>query len=227
MRRRPVQRLPSKGKSRDNTAPRPRRSLERSVDSLERIFAFIVALAVTDAIRVTFLGGSQNPTLRWPTATVFAAFLAFLVTIVPFYHGMNRHLEECYIRREPRAEGALLFDFVFFFVEASLLFAITASLRDPNLGSFFFLGILLFIDVVWATISNRIHYGQKAHGITTWTTVNLTMITVGAAIYFVAAKGAALSAEWQASLLLVVAVLRSVLDYYFTWDFYFPKDAQA
>jgi hypothetical protein len=140
---------------------------------------------------------------------------------------MNRHLEECYIRREPRAEGALLFDFVFFFVEASLLFAITASLRGPNLGSFFFLGILLLIDIVWATISDRIHYGGKAHGITKWIKVNLIMITVGAAIYFAPATGVRISTEWQAWLLLVVAVLRSVLDYYFTWDFYFPKESRA
>ena len=198
--------------------------MERSVDSLERIFAFIVALAVTDAIKATFVGGDGTLVLSWPAGAVLPAFLAFLVTIVPFYHGMNRHLDECYIRRAPPAEGALLFDFVVFFTEASLLFAITASLRHENLLSFVFLGVLLAVDIVWALISDWIHYSGKAQGIKQWAAVNAIIIVLAIFLYPVT-EAASFSTEVQAWLLLVVAVVRSVLDYTRNWSFYFPQEA--
>ena len=224
MRRSPTAKLARKDQLLDRTTPPPGRRLERSVDSLERIFAFIVALAVTDAIKATFVDKNAGTLiLSWPAATLLPAFLAFLVTIVPFYHGMNRHLDECYIRRTPPAEGALLFDFIVFFIEASLLFAITASLGRTDLISFVFLGILLTVDTVWALISNWIHYSGEAQGIKKWAAVNAATIAFG--VFLVPISAAAdLSTEWQAWLLLALALVRSVLDYSLTWTFYFPQE---
>ena len=201
--------------------------MERSVDSLERIFAFIVALAVTDAIKATFVDKATGDLiLVFPAGNVLPAFLAFLVTIVPFYHGMNRHLDECYIRRTPPAEGALLFDFIVFFIEASLLFAITASLRHENLVSFLFLGILLAVDTLWALVSNWIHYSGKAQGIQRWAAVNAATIASGVFLYAIV-EGTGSSTISPAWLLLLLALVRSVLDYALNWTFYFPREAAA
>ena len=52
------------------------------------------------------------------------SFIAFLVTLVPFWQGMNRHLDRSYLeKRAGVVQRALLLDFVVFFLEAIFLFA--------------------------------------------------------------------------------------------------------
>jgi len=65
-----------------------------------------------------------------------AGLVAFLVTLVPFFHGMNRHLDHCYLEKEPPVlHGALLFDFSIFFLEAGFLFAAAWSVRSTECGA--------------------------------------------------------------------------------------------
>ena len=177
----------------------------------------IVALAITKAIESAFITDGK---LAWTGAA--PAFFAFFVTIVPFYHGMNRHLEEAYIRRTPRAEGALLFDFVIFFTEASLLVAFAVSL-SPDKQSFVFLGVLLFVDTLWALVSNWIHYSGLTLGIQQWAAVNAVTIALGVFVYATNAFPEN-SVVW---LLLLLATVRTVLDYHLNWSFYFPQEAAA
>ena len=137
----------------------------RSVDSIANIYAVVIALAIAQAIQTLIKDPSGGAGLKFDALYAGApAFVAFLFTLVPFWHGMNRHLDRCYLEKTGVvAQGALLFDFTVFFLEAGLLFAAGWSLR-AGLVTFYCLGVLLVTDMVWGYISHLIHFPHtKSH----------------------------------------------------------------
>jgi hypothetical protein len=198
------------------------KSIERSVDSLQKLYAVVVALAIGQGISALVFveRGSSATTGRLELRTRPPAFIAFVVILVPFYHGMNRHLDRCYLERssESQVQGALLFDFFVFFGQSSLLFLIAISLATP-VTAFILLGLLLGIDVVWGLVSHWIHYGRSEPGPVRWALVNVVSLAFGALlvlrdIYSDTAKA------W---VLLVVACARTSIDYWLCYSFYFPN----
>ena len=188
----------------------------RSVGSLQQIYAVVIALAISQAIQALLKNPISGALLEpWQVGPGVPSFVAFLVTLIPFWHGMNRHLDRCYVeKKDSVAEGALLFDFGTFFLEGSLLFAVAWSLRSW-VYSFIGLGALLVVDMCWGFVSHQIHFhGHKSHVIR-WSTVNLVAI-------FVAVLVVALPFEHKALVLMVVAIVRSICDYGVCWRFYFP-----
>ena len=156
------------------TSPSPRKDIEKSIDSLQRIHAMVSALALGEAVRRLILNpGGADAAFN---AEVMPQFIALVCTIVPFYHGMHRHLEHAYLfaqdTRHPK--GVLLIDFVVFVVEACTFFALASLFHSP--AFFWVLAALLTFDAVWGgltaliTPSNEIpvvlaelHYGRR-HG---------------------------------------------------------------
>lgn len=192
------------------------KAVERSVDSLQKIYAVVIALAISQAIQSLLKGpggAADFDLLRFTTG--LPGFVSFLVTLIPFWHGMNRHLDRCYLEKsKPIVQGALLFDFATFCVEASFLFAAGWSLRS-GLITFYCLGALLLVDMAWAFISHQIHFpGEKSHAVK-WSTVNL--VAMGLAVLIVAFPFNA-----KPLVLMIVVVLRTIADYGFCWRFYFP-----
>jgi len=198
--------------------------IERSVDSLQKIYAVIVALAISISIQNLLLNKTDNSFVI--TTSIFSylpAFLSFIVILVPFYHGMNRHLDKCYVERtsEDTIRGALLFDFIVFFFEASILFAVASSIR-AGLQSFYLLGTLLVADMAWVIVSHWIHYRKYSPTILWWAGWNFLAIVISLFIVLLEAYPES-SKMW---LLFVVALSRSVADYWSCWEFYFPKDSE-
>jgi hypothetical protein len=193
--------------------------LERTVDGLQKVYAVVVALALGQAIR----GLVTSP--RADTLATFSEVLArippfgaFLVTLVPFFHGMNRHLDRCYLDRSiafPRW-GAFLFDFCVFFVQSSLLFLIALSLSDPP-RAFLFVGLLLFLDVLWGLTSHAINPSPGEHPLR-WAVVNIVTLPVGVmlTVLSVVPDGAR---PW---ILFGLTCARTIVDYKVSWPFYFP-----
>jgi hypothetical protein len=197
----------------------PGKVLERSVDSISRIYAVVIALAVSQSVQTLIKDPKGGVTLSPDgLATAVPAFMAFLFTLVPFWHGMNRHLDRCYLQKAGTvAQGALLFDFAVFFVEAGLLFASGWSLRS-GLVSFYCLGLLLVSDMVWGFISHQIHFpGQKSHSVR-WSKIN---VCIGVLAVLVVA----FPFQKKPFVLMVLAIARTIADYWFCWDFYFPAAA--
>ncbi|MHB8486659.1 MAG: hypothetical protein ACYDCM_13170 [Candidatus Acidiferrales bacterium] len=190
---------------------------ERSVDSLQQIYAVVIALAIAQAIQ-SLMKDPVRGTLFESSQILIGlpAFVALLVTLVPFWHGMNRHLDRCYLEKKSAVvQGALLLDFTTFFLEASLLFAAGWSLRS-GIYSFIALGALLVVDMLWGFVSHQIHFpGQKSH-VRKWSAINLVAIAI--AILLVAYPF-----NSKTIILMVVAIMRSVADYWICWDFYFPR----
>jgi hypothetical protein len=200
----------------EGTIIEPAKSVERSVDSLQKIYAVVIALAISQAIQSLLKGpdGSGDFNLQ-RLASGLPGFVAFLVTLVPFWHGMNRHLDRCYLEKASAVvQGALLFDFGTFCVEACLLFAAGWSLRS-GIETFYYLGALLVVDMAWAFISHQIHFsGKRSHAVR-WSTVNV--IAIGICVLIVE-----FPFERKPLVLMVMAVLRTIADYGICWDFYFP-----
>src|SRR5690348_12216406 len=133
----------------------PSTVIQRSVDSIEKIYAVVIALAISQAIQSLLRqpSGSGDLTIDG-LASGLPAFVAFLVTLVPFWHGMNRHLDRCYLeKRTAVVQGALLLDFICFFAEAIFLFAAGWTLRS-GIETFRYLGLLLCLDMLWAFVSH-------------------------------------------------------------------------
>jgi hypothetical protein len=201
----------------------PEKRTERSVDSLQKVYAFVISLALVQAIQIVLVDRATMDFVDLRTLLDRApAFVALLLVLVPFYHGMNRHLDICYIENAEgqRAEAALLLDFAVFFVDSCLLFAVAYSIGH-ELQPFVYLGILLGVDFVWATISHFIHYTTtELPSVKRWAIIN--GIAVAAGLYIGLSQW--YSSDAKAWLLLVVAFVRTVSDYGFCWSFYFPKD---
>jgi hypothetical protein len=195
--------------------------LPRSVDSIARIYAVVTALAISQTVQTFLKDSNGNAILSIAGLTPGGpALVAFLSTLVPFWHGMNRHLDRCYLeKKETVVRGALLFDFAVFFCEASLLFAAGLSLRS-GLRSFYVLGLLLLVDMVWGFISHQIHFPGKKSYVVRWSSINLA---AGALAFFIVI----FPFDQKAWALTVVAILRSITDYALCWRFYFPDAKEA
>ncbi len=190
---------------------------ERSVDSLQKIYAVVIALAIAQAIQSLLKDPIRGTLLEFSQILVgLPAFVALLVTLVPFWHGMNRHLDRCYLEKKNAVvRGALLFDFAAFFLEATLLFASGWSLRS-GVYSFIALGLLLLVDMAWGFISHLIHFpGKKSH-VRRWSAINLVAIIIAILI-------ATYAFQSKTIVLMVMAIARSIVDYWLCWDFYFPS----
>lgn len=189
-------------------------SMKRSVDSLQKIYAVIIGLALTETLKkVIGLSGDAQISSHG-----IMSLISLLALVVPFYHGMNRHLDICYLEKpndNPIVRGALLLDFFVFCIESCLLFVFIKHIDEP-IGGFKILGWILIVDIIWGIISNFIHY-RTMKGVIKWAIINIITIILGILIIDTDCI------KDTTKILTILAVVRTVADYYICWDFYFPE----
>lgn len=197
------------------------KTVERSIDTLQRVYAVIVALAINEAIKRTFLkNGSAEVEIHYDH---LPQFIALIATAVPFLHGMNRHLDEtlAVIRKRSRRSlfVFLIVDFVVFLAEGCILFLLAASV-SADLIFFQPLIVLLIVDVLWAFLAlfNAMITPSVAFR---WIGINGLMIIVAFLIIYVSGPECI---QFKIYVLAVCAVIRTILDYLLVWDFYFPPE---
>ncbi len=199
--------------------------IERSVDSLQKIYAVIVGLAIVQAVQVLlFVERGKSAIATWPEIQGrLPAFLGFVAVLVPFFHGLNRHLDRCYLDRTQgkRASSSLLFDFFIFFGESCVLFMIAATIAD-GLRAFLFIGILLVVDAIWAAICYPIHYRGVKPSVLHWTVINLVTIMLGVLVALVRFMDSQ-AKVWS---LFGLAAARTAADYRLCWGLYFPPQEE-
>lgn len=206
--------------------------IRRSVDSLDRVYSVVVALAITIAIQTLlfdkgvlrpFFDDNGSFTLLKNLSDFFPALIAFVATAVPFYQGMGRHLDQIYVERpvDPSKQGFLLLDFIVFFVESCLLVALAALVTTQDY-SFLVLVALLVFDSLWGLTAHGIHYGEVKPSTLRWSLINLVAVIVLLMFYFSALFSGA-PRLWALSL---TAVIRTAADYSLCWRFYFPAKAE-
>jgi hypothetical protein len=194
------------------------KAIERSLDTLQRLYAVIAALAMNEALKRTFLqGGAGEIELdvgRMPE------FLAFIVTVVPFIHGMNRSLD--HTLKTIKITGrrwllvVLVFDFVVFLAETCLLFLLATTVKAQT-DFFWLLTGFLTVDIVWSLITSLI----TGSAVWRWAAVNvIAIVLIVACLRWIPFP----NRESQLWTLMALAIGRTFFDYLVAWDFYFPRD---
>lgn len=189
----------------------------RTVDALQRVYAMVIALALTTAVKllVETLGiVARTSPSQADRVTTILLFVAFLSTLVAFYHGMNRHLDDTFVigggaipRRLP-----LLIDIFVFLVEGALLAVMASTITVP----FAFLcswSVLLAVDIVWGLY---VYLVVKRTAPAKWVGNNSAFLICAwvSWLFIFPASGA---------LIAVIETLRSGIDYRLNWAFYFPR----
>src|SRR2546428_41850 len=127
-----------------------------SKDALKTIYRFIVALAITEALKQTFF--PANVFLGWQAILSPAnrpstiLFCAFLPTVIRFVHGASIHLDK------PSSSRYKPFvDFVTFSVQGILFYLMALSLGHP-INFMLLFAALLFSGASWLLIGWRTGY---------------------------------------------------------------------
>lgn len=197
---------------------------ENSVKSLINLYTVVMGVALSTAI--TKLIDSQTG-LQSLTLSSCLLFIGFLATLIPFYHGALRHLDDAYIENNnPHVkDGALVIDFLLLLLHGIGFVVLSILIAVPNHFAWALIA-LLSIDVVWGIF---VHFGSSSETSNVaewkWTIINFFFIAL--AICYLVAHGiymAIISEPLALSIPIVFAcIIRTLVDYVWGNDFYFPK----
>jgi hypothetical protein len=149
----------------------------------------------------------------------------FIIILVPFYHGAVRHLFATYVEGGGSSRiknGALVADFFLLFLEGCIFVLLASILSETEKFAAVLISLLL-LDSVWGFLAWLAFTGAQAqYAERNWALINfITAVLIGVLLAFdedVFLTKVFLS---QAGLFAIIA-LRTIIDYYVSWKFYFP-----
>ncbi len=195
---------------------------ENSVKQLCELYNVVTGLALAYAI--TKLIDSSAKYMPIKTGHI-SLFLAFLVTIIPFHQGAVRHLYATYVEGGGSTRikrGALALDFVILFLEACLFVALAALVEHASAFAIM-IAALFLLDCFWGFLSHLAFTGAQAQNTERkWSLINLIATSV---IILLIIVGPHIFGDWTVEaegILFLVCALRSVADYAWAWNFYYP-----
>jgi hypothetical protein len=195
---------------------------ENSVKQLSDLYNVVTGVAL--ALAITKLIDADAPWFPIKSQSGIS-FLTFMVIIVPFHQGAVRHLYATYVEDGGSSRvkrGALALDFLILFAEACLFVALAELLGKPNLFATALIGLLI-VDCTWGFLATLAFTGAQAQKAERkWSFINI--ITV-ALLVFLYIFGPKILDGWNTEMeisVFVLCLIRTVIDYYSCWDFYFP-----
>jgi hypothetical protein len=200
-----------------------------TVETLQKFYSVIVALALTGGL-VNLISSWGNAETIASHVSIIAIALSFLVTIVPFFHGMERHLYKTHITYPELGAGGkptpLLVDIFTFIIEGSILFMMGSNLNDPEIFLRFW-SALLAVDMVWSLIVWGIQRGPSP----LWARNNLIWLCI-AWLVWIGLQWNQPSSSYPSSshlalfacVFALIEIGRSATDYLFYWSLYFPDE---
>ncbi len=158
---------------------------------------------------------------RWET------FVAMIVTIIPFFHGAVRHLFATYVEGggSTRIKNwAILIDYYLLFLNGGLFVALSQTLGDTMAFVVVFMAVLA-IDCIWGVLASMGFAGtssQKAE--VKWAAINFVAAMILALLYFIqpVLTQLGLTDEGLQGVIVVIALVRTVVDYALNLPFYCP-----
>ncbi|MBI3580330.1 MAG: hypothetical protein HY089_13075, partial [Ignavibacteriales bacterium] len=116
----------------------------RAVDNLLRLNTIVIGLALTEAVRKTLIETSVDGRIAFQINWQLLYPLSMLIsTLVCFYHGANRYLDNTYIfDKTNQKKGSAIVDLFVFFMEAALFYLMALSLADGHTFIFWFLMLM-------------------------------------------------------------------------------------
>jgi hypothetical protein len=203
------------------------KAVEANIRILENFYSFLISFALTQATLKLILTWQAGE--NWHALGASILYASFLMTLVPFYQGMNRFLYETHVVRpldKPDARSSpLLFDIWAFILMASLLFVMGWSIVSPYIF-FYAWSALLIVDIVWTTLVWTIQGSRKP----IWALNNLLFLGCGWAywvIIYVLSGFPYFDKNVLSTLIygfVAFEVARSIMDYKINWNFYFPPE---
>jgi len=194
--------------------------LEVSKDALKTIYYVVVGIAITEALSRTFvqdgrfLGLKLFDLLHLPAMLLL---LTFLVTSSRFVHGASIHLGDIHA-----GGGKALLDFSGFFLQATLFYVMSLSVRD-SLAFLVSFVVLLVGDALWLFALCRWGYVIFRDTARQWVYSDVAMILILLALVFFDPRLSLVSVI----IIAVASALASVVDYAMNWSFYFPPGAAS
>jgi hypothetical protein len=201
---------------------------KNSVKHLAELYSVVIAAAVTLAM---YNAIDANSWFIFSDNS-WVLFFAFIMMVVPFYHGAVRHLYATYIESGGSSKiknSALFIDYFLLFSHGALFVALASTLSQPDRFATVLCAILV-IDCVWGLLAHLTLTGAASQDAEkNWASINF--VTAFVVILLLAGWNIAPGLpdqEWASValsfLLLAIVGVRTVIDYRTSWDFYFPTD---
>ena len=202
---------------------------QRAVKHLQELYTVVTGLALTTAITKLI---DQHASILVST-TVAPYFAAYFCTLVPIYHGALCHFDRTYLR-EPHPTpkpGALLVDWVLLFIESCGLLGLALLVQTPVSFCLGLLALLLF-DAVWG-LGAHFAFSSEKRGLTIevkWALINFiaSFLLICALVYLDSLDHTQKPVEfYRWVLVLILTIARTIADYAWCWDGYFPREDEA
>jgi hypothetical protein len=186
--------------------------LRRGVGSWERLHAVIIGFALTSAVKAFADPWPKHAGLELLTSMKLHLLIAFVATLVPFFHGAQRHLEAVHLSSEVKPRPAIVFfDYMMMFLEG-VFFSLLGMAVGNDRSFLHILTWLISIDLFWAGCS---YVALKRNPvIVPWIILDLVSLALIALLW------RSISADWWSVALAYGAVIRTIIDYGWNWDFY-------
>lgn len=197
---------------------------ENSVRSLINLYTVVMGVALSLAITKVIDMPSGLLSVTLSTGLLFAAFIA---TLFPFYHGALRHLDDAYIENSnPNIkDSALILDFLLLLLHGIAFVVLSILIAVPNHFAWALIA-LLTIDVCWGVFA---HYGSSTQSKTNaeWKWAIINFVFVGLLAWYLVAHDIYLTPMPNSTALAIpiafACIVRSLVDYIWAKDFYFPN----
>jgi len=196
-----------------------------SIESLKNLYTVVIGVGLSLSA-VQLVNRPEGITSIPPHE--FLLFLAFISTLVPFYHGALRHLDDAYLENDNLhiRDGALIIDVLLLLAHGMVFLILALLLHNPNQFAWVLIALIV-VDVLWGISAHLGFSSRSDHGAEgKWTMINVIfVISVGGALLFfdIGLKPDA-DATKVAAFVLAACFLRTLVDYRTCWSFYFPSD---
>lgn len=198
---------------------------ENSIRSLANLYTVVIGVALSlSAVQLVNRSGG----ILAISLAELLLFLAFVFTLVPFYHGAIRHLDDAYLENaNPHIrDGALILDVLLLFIHGMVFVILALLLEDPSQFAWLLIA-LIFVDVLWGAFvyfGPSSQNGASAEG--RWALINVVFVALASAALWISDIGLQSDVEPTklAIAVFVACLLRTLVDYGLCWKFYFPAE---
>lgn len=200
----------------------------QTAEHLRLLYTLGAGLGVVLALERILTVDDRNPDDAWFAAGSLPLLLAFVATLIPFFHGAMRHMHAAWSDEARPTPGLMMFDFVALFLQTIIFFIMAGLVREPDEFALA-MALLLSIDVVWLGVSSIwTRWLRQKRGITsgeeppaTWAWVNIPTIALLLVIAVVPGVPGGPDSLILSCSVAAIAVVRTVLDYRLAKSFYF------
>jgi hypothetical protein len=199
-----------------------------NIKVLENFYSFLISFALTQATYQLVLKWDESNDVSEIMGAIIL-YISFVVTIVPFYQGMNRFLYATHVVRpleKPNSKSSpMLLDIYAFLVMSCLIFVMGRFLSQPYVF-FYIWTALLIVDIVWTLIVWQVQDSRRP----LWAFNNIKWLIAAwiywGIVYFVS-HSSCLDDEakrWLPYGFVIFEIGRTYFDYKINWSFYFPAE---